>query len=369
MSVKFRMLRTNIIIVFSMQCLTLVSCFIVFWIGVLPYAGARVMENLGAIASRYLLTGIIIVVVVTVIGAALLWTNSVRSFIWPLQNLKRAAALIRDGNLDNELVVKGDDEFAEVCRSFEEMRIRLKNSMLEKEIAEQERSIMMESICHDLKTPVTSILGYTEGLLDGVANTDEKRLDYIRIIKKKALMMQQLTLDLTLLSQLESNRLELTTKIIDVGTFAAGIVSDYALEYDGMQTTFDIEEDLNCRIDRERFARVLLNLLENSVKYKKPGQTAPSIHLAAAYADGNALLTLTDDGIGIQGKDMPHVYKRFYRADASRGIIKGSGLGLSIVWQIVNLHGGKTWMRTPKDGGLTVCILLPLNQTMGEDAA
>ena len=366
MSAKFRMHSHNVLIVFFMALLAFLLSFIVFWINVLPYGGPRMVENLGEIAGRIAPFALTAIGVITAAGALLLWASSARSFIAPLKRLKQAAAQIRDNNLDFELIIKGDDEFAELARSFEEMRIQLKNSRIEKEQAETERNTMMASICHDLKTPITSLLGYAEGILDGVADTPEKTKDYVRVIRKKALSMQELTNDLSLLSKLETAQLELEKRRTDIGALACEIATEYADVVPGIEIEYEIQNGLLCDLDRERFGRVMINLLENSVKYKKPEDDAPSLKITAAEADGNALLTLTDDGIGISDGDLPHIFKSFYRADTSRSVIKGSGLGLSIVRQIINLHGGKTWMRSPKEGGLTVCILVPLMITAGE---
>ena len=366
MSAKFRMHSHNVLIIFFITLLAFILSFIVFWINVLPYGGSRMVENLGEIAGRIIPFALTAVGVITAAGALLLWASSVRSFIAPLKRLKLAAAQIRDNNLDYELIVKGNDEFAELARSFEEMRIQLKNSRIEKEAAETERNLMMASICHDLKTPVTSLLGYAEGILDGVADTPERVQDYIRVIRKKALSMQQMTNDLSLLSKLETAQLELEKKRTDIGALTCEIAAEYADAVPGITIAYEVKNGLICELDRERFGRVMINLLENSVKYKKPEDEAPSLTITATEADGNALLTITDNGIGISDSDMPHIFKSFYRADTSRSMVKGSGLGLSIVREIINLHGGKTWMRAPKSGGLTVCILIPLTITDGK---
>ena len=360
MSAKFRMHSHNVLIVFFMTLLAFLLSFIVFWINVLPYGGPRMAENLGEIAGRIIPFALTATGIITAVGALLLWASSARSFIAPLNRLKLAAAKIRDNNLDFELIVKGNDEFTELSRSFEEMRIQLKNSRIEKDLAEHERDTMMASICHDLKTPITSLLGYAEGILDGVADTPEKTLNYIRVIRKKAFSMQELTNDLSLLSKLETAQLELEKRRTDIGALTREIAAEYADIVPGIELEYEIQDGLVCDIDRERFGRVMINLLENSVKYKKPEDMAPCLKIAAVEADGNALLTLTDNGIGISDGDLPHIFKSFYRADTSRSVVKGSGLGLSIVRQIISLHGGKTWMRAPKDGGLTVCILIPL---------
>ena len=363
MSAKFRMHSHNVLIIFFLTLFAFLLSFIVFWVNVLPYGGPRMVENLGEIIGRILPIALTAIGVITAAGALMLWASSARSFIAPLNRLKNAVAQIRDNNLDFELIVKGNDEFTELSRSFEEMRIRLKNSRIEKELAESERSTMMASICHDLKTPITSLLGYAEGILDGVADTPEKVTDYIRVIQKKALSMQELTNDLSLLSKLETAQLELEKKRTDIGALAREIASEYADAVPGIEIEYEIHGVLICDLDRERFGRVMINLLENSVKYKQPEHAAPKLKIVAVEADGNALLTLTDNGIGISDDDLPHIFKSFYRADASRSMIKGSGLGLSIVQQIINLHDGKTWMRAPKNGGLTACVLVPLTKS------
>jgi len=360
MSAKFRMHSRNVVIVFFMTLLAFLLSFIVFWVNVLPYGGPRMAENLGEILGRIAPFAFSTIGIITAAGALLLWASSVRSFIAPLNRLKNAAAQIRDNNLDFELIIKGNDEFTELTRSFEEMRLQLKNSRIEKETAETERNTMMASICHDLKTPITSLLGYAEGILDGVADTPERVMDYIRVIRKKALSMKELTNDLSLLSKLETAQLQLEKRRTDIGELTREIVAEYADTVPGIEIGYEIHGNLVCELDRERFGRVIINLLENSVKYKRPEDEAPSLTISAVEADGNALLTITDNGIGISEADLPHVFKSFYRADTSRSVINGSGLGLSIVRQIITLHGGRTWVRAPMSGGVTVCILVPL---------
>ena len=368
MSAKVRMHSNNVLIIFFLTLLAFLFSFIVFWINVLPYGGPRMAENLGEILGRIAPFAFIAIGITTAAGALLLWASSVRNIIAPLRRLKLAAAQIRDNNLDFELIIKGDDEFTELARSFEEMRLQLKNSRIEKEAAETERSTMMASICHDLKTPITSLLGYAEGILDGVADSPEKITSYIRVIRKKALSMQELTNDLTLLSKLETAQVQLEKRRTDIGALTREIVAEYADTVPGLELEYEIQSNLVCELDRERFGRVMINLLENSVKYKKPEDIAPQLKIVAVEADGNALLTITDNGIGISEGDLPHIFKSFYRADASRSIITGSGLGLSIVRQIITQHGGKTWMRSPRGGGVTICILMPLLSTVGKEA-
>ena len=360
MSARLKLLGNNTVIIIVLLALCVCGAFLIFLLAATPYAGERINENLGVILAKFFSAAGVLMLCLAGIGLVWMSWSAIHAFIRPLQRLKLAAAEIRDGNLDYELIVTGNDEFSEVGRSFEEMRLRLKDSNRQKNIAEEERKAMMASICHDLKTPITSILGYAEGILDGVADTPEKIREYTLVISKKAYSLQRLTDDLSLLSRLENAQLPPELKPMDAGLLAGEITREFAEENPGMELTVEADEGLICDIDRESFGRVLVNLLQNSVKYKKPDRTAPSVSLSAVRAGNDALLTLTDDGIGIPPEDMARVYDRFYRSDASRSVVKGSGLGLSIARQIVTLHGGKTWMRAAEGGGVTACILLPL---------
>ena len=128
-----------------------------------------------------------------------------------------------------------------------------------------------------------------------------------------------------------------------------------------MKLEAQITPGLMALIDREKIARVIINILQNSVKYKKPDQTGPEVTLTLAGQDGEALLTVSDRGIGISQNDLPHLFDQFYRADASRSRQSGSGLGLSIARQLVHLHGGKIWIQSNPSGGITVNIKIPLS--------
>lgn len=359
MSARLKLFGNSLMVILVLLALCAGGCFLVFWLVAAPYTGGRLTENIGPVSARFFPAAGVLVLCLTGVGSVWTLGSAIRHYVRPLQRLKLAAAEIRDGNLDCELVVSGSDEFSEVSRSFEEMRVRLKDSNRQKRIAEEERGAMMASICHDLKTPITSIMGYADGILDKVAVTPEKVTEYAAVIRRKADSLQRLTEDLSLLSRLESAGLRLDTEPLDVGALAVEIAREFQDETPGMELSADVEPGLICEVDREKFGRVLGNLLQNSVKYKKPGRP-PSVALRAVGTGDGALLTLTDDGVGIAREDLDKVYDRFYRADASRSSVGGSGLGLSIARQIVTLHGGRTWMRAAEGGGVTACVLLPL---------
>ena len=356
MSIRSRIIANNLAVILVLNALCMTAGFLIFWFVASPFAGERLGENAANIAARYFPLGGIVVLALTTVGAVWGISTTVRRLAAPLARLKRAVTEIRDGNLGYELAVPGRDEFSELAAGFEEMRIRLKDSMRLQEKAEAERRMMMASVTHDLKTPITSIIGYAEGILDGVADTPDRVSEYAAVICKKARSLQALSDDLALLSLLEGVGLPLDKREADLGELVAEVAADFWAR----PPARDLAPGLRVMADREKLARVLLNLFENSEKYKKPGQPGPEVSLTLARHGGEALLTVSDNGMGIAQGDLPRVFDQFYRADESRGVQSGSGLGLSIARHIVQLHGGKIWILNNPDGGISVNIALPI---------
>ena len=334
--------------------------FLLFWLIAIPFAGQRLSENAGQIAARYFLFGGAAVLILTAIGAVWVISVNVRHVTGPLHRLKMAAFEIRDGNLDYQLSSSGHDEFSELSASFEQMRIRLKDSVQMQKKAENERRAMMASVTHDLKTPITSIMGYAEGILDGVANTPEKTREYAAVISKKARSLQLLADDLSLLSRLENAQLPLDKRSEDFAEFTEELAVEFAHNEPELKLEISLIPGLQVLIDKEKMARVLTNILQNSVKYKKPEHLGSEIRISLVRQNGQALLTVSDNGIGISQRDLPYLFDQFYRADKARNPQSGSGLGLSIARQLVQLHNGKIWIINNPGGGISVNISLPL---------
>ena len=358
MSVRLRMITSSVTAILVLNAIGIAAGFLLFWFAADPYLGERLSENMKHIAAWYFLFGGVFVIILTVIGALWVISVTVRNVTDPLRRLKRAVSEIRDGNLAYELIVTGNDEFTELAAGFEQMRIRLKDSMRNQEKTEIERRAMMASVTHDLKTPITSILGYSEGILDGIADTPEKIREYASVICKKARSLESLADDLLLLSRLENAQLPLDKREEDIGALVAEVALEFSHNEPALKLSSNLEPGLIVMLDREKMGRVLYNLFQNSVKYKKPEQPGPELSLTLICQGANALLTISDNGIGITANDLPHVFDRFYRADASRGLQSGSGLGLSIARQIVHLHDGKIWIINNPEGGISINILL-----------
>ncbi|MDO4325502.1 MAG: HAMP domain-containing sensor histidine kinase [bacterium] len=284
-----------------------------------------------------------------------LMTMWVYQSIWrPLGKLKEATKNIRDGNLDFSLDLEenNDDEIGQLCQDFEEMRIRLKESTEEKAQFDRENKELISNISHDLKTPITAIKGYVEGIMDGVASSPEKLDRYIRVIYNKANDMDHLIDELTFYSKIDTNRIPYNYTKLNVAQYFGDCVEDVGLDMEskGIELGYFnyVDENVLIIADPEQLRKVINNIIGNSVKYLDKKKGIINIRI---LDDGDFIhVGIEDNGKGIPVKDLPYIFDRFYRTDSSRNSSKGgSGIGLSIVKKIIEDHGGRIWA-TSKEG-------------------
>ena len=284
-----------------------------------------------------------------------------RSILTPIETLKKATRNIRDGNLDFEVEIGDDDEIGELCADFEEMRIRLKESTEEKVIFDSQNKELISNISHDLKTPITAVKGYVEGLLDGVADTPEKQEKYLRTIYNKANDMDRLINELTFYSKIDTNRIPYTFNKINVKEYFDDCFEDIGMEMSQQQVSLSYDNkvapDVMVIADAEQIKRVINNIVGNSVKYMdKPNK---SIAIRVTDVGDFVQVEIEDNGRGIAAKDLPYIFDRFYRTDTSRNSSKGgSGIGLSIVHKVMEDHGGKVWATSREGEGTTMYFVL-----------
>ena len=295
---------------------------------------------------------IFVVVTVLVFTSLLVGTWIYRSIASPLVKLKNATKNIKEGNLDFELEVEGDDEFAELCQDFEEMRKRLKANAEEKIILDKENKELISNISHDLKTPITAVKGYVEGIMDGVADTPEKMDRYIRTIYNKTNEMDHLINELTFYSKIDTNRIPYTFSKIRVTDYFNDCAEELQLELEvkGVDLVYAnyVDDSVLVIADGEQIRRVIHNIVTNSTKYMNKEHGI--IQLRVKDVGDFIQVEIEDNGKGIAAKDLPNIFDRFYRTDFSRNSSKGgSGIGISIVKKIMEDHGGKVWA-TSKEG-------------------
>lgn len=288
------------------------------------------------------LTTLVMIITVTDL-VLIIWLY--KSIIRPLNLLTIATNKIKEGDLDFTLPTEPEstDELEQLCEDFEEMRVQLKKQIDTRLQYEQDTIELISNISHDLKTPLTAIKGYTEGILDGVADTPEKQKKYLRTIYTKAADMAVLVDELSFFSKIDTNIVPYNFKIINADNFFNDCVEEMSLDTEVKNVTLDYISKLKpdqCIIaDLEQLRRVMNNLIGNSVKYmdKENG----SIVILAEDIGGSVKISVQDNGSGIDEKDIPFIFDRFYRADSSRNSKKGgTGLGLAITKKIIEDHNG-----------------------------
>ena len=305
--------------------------------------------------------------VVMVLAMILIFTSMIltawiyKSIVTPIHHLQVATKKITDGNLDFEMPAGGEDEIGELCTDFEEMRRRLKETAEEKLEAEKQNKELISNISHDLKTPITAVKGYVEGLMDGVADTPEKQEKYIRTIYNKANDMERLINELTFYSKIDTNRIPYHFDRINVNDYFADCVEELSIELEEQNIELAyfnyVDENVQVIADAEQIKRVINNIVSNSIKYidKPKGY----INIRVKDVGDFIQVEIEDNGKGIATKDLPLIFNRFYRTDASRNSSKGgSGIGLSIVKKIIEDHGGKVWATSKENTGTVMYFVL-----------
>ena len=319
-----------------------------------------------SMVQELLLVGITILVAAGIL--LVIWVY--RSILGPLNKLQEATKKIRDGNLEFTLDVEADDEIGQLCSDFEEMRLRLKANGEEKIQYDKESKELISNISHDLKTPITAIKGYVEGILDGVASSPEKLDKYIRTIYNKANDMDRLIDELTFYSKIDTNRIPYTYSKINVAQYFRDCIEEVGLDMEarGIELGYFnyVDEEVLIIADAEQMKRVINNIISNSVKYldKKKG----IINIRIKDVGDFIQVEIEDNGKGIAAKDLPNIFDRFYRTDSSRNSSQGgSGIGLSIVRKIIEDHGGRIWATSKEGIGTEIHFVLRKYQEVIQD--
>jgi signal transduction histidine kinase len=308
--------------------------------------------------------------VILILTHTLLTYYMSKGIIRPLRELRIAARQIKEGDLDFQVKVAGRDEIGQLGIAFEEMRSQLQQSIRLQLQYEENRKELVSNISHDLKTPITAIRGYVDGILDGVADTPDKMDKYIRTVSNKTAEMDRLIEELFLYSKLDLKKQPFSFEAIPMRAFLDDWAEElrFELEKQDIKLEADIRlaREIEVLADRDQFKRVLSNVIQNSVKYMD--NEHKRIRLQAESADDTMRLTIEDNGPGIEADALPYIFDRFYRAEQSRSAdTGGSGLGLAIAKQIMEGHSGDIRAESELGQGTRVVLLLPIRTESGAD--
>ena len=297
--------------------------------------------------NRNLLFGALGAVALSLLLGFLISSNLTR----PVKELINATRDVSQGNLEREVPVRSRDEIGELTKSFNQMRVQLKQSR-------DLRRMMTADIAHELRTPLSIILGHTEALSEGKLDPSPETFD---IVYDEAKRLSLLVEDLRTLTLSEAGELILTLGPVspsDLIDRAAGAYLPKARSLD-LSLETEAPEDLpDVKADFHRIIQVLTNLLDNAMRYTPSGG---QLTLSARSISEGVEFRVRDSGPGISEVDLPHIFDRFYRGDKSRNRQDGgSGLGLAISKSIIEAHGGRIWAESAAGEGTLIAFVLPL---------
>jgi len=285
----------------------------------------------------------------------------IRSVLRPLGELHRATEKMMAGDLDYEIQYKKDSEMGRYCQAFEQMRVQLKESLKKQAALEQSRKELIASISHDLRTPLSSIRGYVEGLEDGIVHDREKLSRYIAVIKNKAEC-----LDNQIESLFQYSQLELSGSVHDLSRrnsdeLLEAILRPYELEFADSRVRLEIVHPfprVEVLANEGSLSQVFDNLIANAKRYV--GENG-AITIRANADDRFLTVAVTDNGSGIAPVDLPYVFEHFYRAEKSRSRhYGGAGLGLAICKRVIEGHGGEIEAESIPNTATTLRFTIPV---------
>lgn len=314
----------------------------------------KLTGNAAAVLAVCVMTFVIAIIIISLIIS--------KTIVDPIEKITVGADEIAKGNLDYEIDYRSTNELGQLAESFSYMQSRVKESIEQLNRADQQEKEMIAGIAHDLRTPLTSIKGYLEGIQDGVADTPEKQKHYLETIYDSAVSMEKMLNDLLTISKLELGSITLNcedVRIADFVAYASEIGSE--LEKEGFEFVIKDKSKSNAllRIDTDRFTRVIDNIISNSIKYRRKGVKG-KVSLIISEYEHSVMFEIADNGMGVDSASLTRIFDTLYRADKARSNVSdGSGLGLAVCRQIVELHGGMIWAQTNAAKGLSIFISLP----------
>lgn len=360
-----------------------------------------------ASARSQMLKNTIFYSVIGLLLAMLLGLVITRRITGPIRNLQKGAEQIGRGNMDFRIEASGHDEIAQLAESFNVMAARLSQSMREMRQSKQQvedystrlksahaslemysrelekvnqqlldsniklqkanevKDTFLSTVSHELKTPLTTIIGYVSMFLEGaLGEISDSQREALEVVLRRGRNLQELIADLLSLSRLDAGRLELRRRYVDLAQELRTVEEVFSerLRQSGLQILMSVPEHLpRVNADSERLGQILFNLVGNAIKFTPSGGTI-TIRISHPQDANHVIVSVSDTGIGMPRHELTHIFDRFYQVDRRDGReYPGTGLGLAISRELVELHGGRIWAESEPGKGSVFSFTLPIN--------
>lgn len=280
--------------------------------------------------------------------------------ILPINRLCEHFGEIERENYDCLIEEYGRDEVLSLARASESLRVRLKDEVYKKEKAEEDRHFLISAVSHDLRTPVAAVRGYLEGIRDSVADTKEKREDYINKAIERLDSVGRMTDDLLSYSRLESGGVSYKLSEVELSAYLEDFTAEesYGFAKEKKSLTFKNEVGKQYVLtDPEKLARVFRNITQNAKRYIK--EETGSVEIILRRTKSGAVIEIADNGEGVAPEELEKIFDRFYRGSKARTFDGSVGLGLAISKRIVEDLGGLIWAKSRQGEGTSFIISFP----------
>ncbi|BFO18588.1 hypothetical protein SHKM778_49760 [Streptomyces sp. KM77-8] len=281
-----------------------------------------------------------------------------RSVLRPVRELRRAAQNMGSGRLDTRITVRGGDELADLARTFNDSAGKLEASVRELREAEARARRFASDVSHELRTPLAGMLAVTEVLDEDAGRLDPDTARAVRLVSNETGKLAVLVEDLMEISRFDARAAELNSDEVDLAE-TIGKTLQHRHWTDGRVRT-ELPSGIRARLDPRRFDIVIANLVGNALRHGGAPVTVSLRSEARSSGPPVLIVQVADSGPGIRPEVLPHIFDRFYKADAARARSAGSGLGLAITLENVRLHGGTVRAGNLPAGGAVFTVEIPL---------
>lgn len=349
----FQGLRMKLFFIFICSIVLATICIVFF-----QSAISHVYGNIAELEEKYSVVYFVIFLIFTSFFFFLLSKN----MITRLEQINQSVKEISKGNLDVQIQTKKNDEIGQLAININKMTNGLKESIEKEKLAQKMKNEMISNISHDLRTPVTSIIGYVDLIERNLDMNKANCQQYVGVVKRKSFELKNQIDDLLEYSQINYREIQLHKEIVWIKQVVEQVMLDFIPKLEAVQMNFHIEcsEDLQIEADISLLVRLMQNVISNSIFYGKSGK---KIDVQIFQEDRNVKINIKNYGKRILQEDLPYIFEKFYRGEKSRSAnTGGKGMGLAIAKSIANIHKGDITVCSD-DKGTVFTIILPQSST------